>query len=100
MATTQDHQESINNDKTEKEMDKIKHGYDAARADIENILILLEAALKKVKFLRNQLKEEGEQVSRKRIRGKCDEVQKVASPYFKTRKVNQPGNLYESYYEL
>ena len=84
----------------QKELDKMKQGYKTAKADTEEIMILLEAVLKKVKMLRNELKKDEEKISRKRMREKCEEVLQVANPYYKVRKVGLGGNVYETYYEI
>ena len=54
-----------NNNMDEAELNRIKHGYETAKADSEELMILLEAVLKKVKMLRNVLKKEEEKISKK-----------------------------------
>ena len=47
MATTPTQVQDVNNEMDETELNKSKHGYETAKADSEELMILLEAVLKK-----------------------------------------------------
>ena len=57
--------QDVNNKMDQTELNKMKQGYETAKADSEELMILLEAVLKKVKMLRNVLKKEEEKISKK-----------------------------------
>ena len=73
---------------------KIKHAYDVARSEIEEILILLNTTTKKVKMLRSELKKEREMVSSQTIKQKTKDVLMMTSVHLKTKKISSAVEVF------